>query len=196
MFAKLTCSLLLLLAFGAVQANADSLYAITGSMIVHSSNPTANETINYSFVLDYSQNIGSGAPIVGTPVVTSSGALGTFTFEGINWGNAYAVFNSPIASVDLYGYFSTFWSPVPVVGAAVGGGYEGYMYSCTSATVCPQFYAPGGPLPDYSQPGFGAGGLYWNDVTGTAVVNAVQTPEPGSLCLLVLGALALWLVKK
>jgi hypothetical protein len=114
MFAKLTGFLILLLAFGAIQANADSIYEVIGTLTIpgNSSNPGVSETINYSFELDYSQL--DVNYVVGTPVITSFGPVFTFSLEHGASGafSGYIGFFSQsstgYAEIDLLGYFSPF----------------------------------------------------------------------------------------
>jgi len=177
-FAKLAGFLLLLLAFGAVQANADTIYEIAGTMTVpgNSSSPGIKETINFSFELDYSQIVNFTPIFVGTSTVTSFGPLGTFSI-GTNSLQGYIGFFSPVAEIDLLGLFSPLFSPTPAISGQV------WLYNCTNM--------PTGPCaPFYIGPGL--------NIYGTASDSAhpVSTPEPGTICLSVLGALALCLMKK
>jgi hypothetical protein len=189
MLAKLVGFLLLLLAFGAVQANADSIFEITGTMTVpgNSSNPGVSETMNFSFELDYSQLIAGFNPtVVGTPVVTSFGPLGDFSLAAVIAGQGYIAFLSPLkvgpnqfAEMDLMGSFSPAYSPIPIVNEGYGGAW---LYSCK--------YMSPGPCAPFDT---GQANIYG---TANDSVYAVSTPEPGTLSLCVLGALALCLMKK
>jgi hypothetical protein len=185
MFTKLAGFLLLLLAFGTQQARADSVYEIRGTLTIpgNSANPGIAETINYSFELDYTKLDNAGfASFVGTPSVTSFGPLGTFAIVN-NSSQGYIGFFSPVltpqnqpAQIDLLGEFSPLFNPVPVISG------QAWLYSCTgeSTGVCAPFF-------------IGPGNIYG---PATASVYAVSTPEPGTLCLFGLGALALCLMKK
>jgi hypothetical protein len=185
MLGKFAGFLLLLLAFG-LQANADSIYEVIGTLTVpgNSSNPGVGETIIYSFELDYSQLIGGYIPtVVGTPVITSFGPLGTFSLEYGDSGalQGYVAFFSQSstgydAEIDLLGNFAPFASPTPSITG------ETWLYYCSNMSACSEFTADG------------PGNEYPN--TATAAVYAVQIPEPGTFCLSVLGALALCLMKK
>lgn len=188
MFAKLTGCLLLLLAFGAVQANADSVYQITGTLTIPGNTPGIVETINYSFQLTYTQAEFNNPemPPIEDPSVTSSGPLGTFSLLN-NSSQNYVGFFSPAAEIDLAGWFAPIFDPVPVP-------FQGYgaaeMYSCLTVAACAEFNngeIRSGPAPQYA---------IWVDGTNSASVRTVSTPEPGTLCLFVLGALALCLMKK
>ena len=192
MFARLAGFLLLLLTFGAWRVNADSIYQITGSMTIpgNSANPGVSETINFSFELFYPEPVVRGFPIVvGTPVVTSVGPLGDFTMNtagvpGNTVSGYIGFFNPPIgaasttypevyAEIDLPGDF--------LVAPSISGWT--WFYICRNPNIpCSEFTstAPGNEYPD----------------TATATIYKVQTPEPGTLCLSVLGVLAFCLMKK
>jgi hypothetical protein len=185
MFPRLTSFLFLLLVFGALQANADTIYEINGTLHVagNSANPGVGETIKYSFELDYTQALNDPftmPSIVGTPIITSSGPLGTFSIPfGVN-SQDYIGFFSPVAEIDLLGDFLPFLSPNSPVPTIV----EPWLFSCSTTKglnnpVCAPFYT----------------GL---NIYGTASgsVGAVATPEPGTLYLFLFGALALCLMKK
>jgi hypothetical protein len=156
------------------------------TVLGNSSNPGIAETINYSFELNYSQIVNFVPTFVGAPVVTSSGPLGTFSIGGISM-QGYIAFFSPVmvfgsrhAEMDLMGFFSPvippLHSPAPIPGQGYGGSW---LYSCTSLSTgpCAPFYTGG-------------------DIYGTNTVSVHQVPEPGTLCVLMLGALALCLMKK
>ncbi len=200
MLAKLAGFLLPLLAFGAVQADADSVYEISGTLTIpgNSSNPGVSETINFSFELDYTQLVRGLPTVVGTPTINSFGPLGTFLFgtpggspDGAAPSNpyqGYVGFFSPSVEIDLFGSFAPVYGPVPVPREGQGAAA---IYSCfLSPTVCSEFYPSGNPAP-----ATGGEGLYWYGTSDPSVY-AVTVPEPGTLCLSVLGALALCLIKK
>jgi hypothetical protein len=199
MLAKLAGCLLLLMALGAVQANADSIYEVIGTLTVpgNSSNPSLHQTINYSFELDYPTNLVStdGGPLLfSTPTVTSAGPLGTFGMGPANLApvlvgpsQGYIEFFSTEAEIDLYGSFLTTTAGLPTFTPRI---FASYVYSCLTPAVCSEF-SPVGSL----YPNGGPGGLWWPG-TETTSVYQVSTPEPGILCLSVLGAFALWLGKK
>jgi hypothetical protein len=179
--------LLLLLTFGVAQTNADSVYEISGTMTVsgNSSNPGVQETVNFSFELDYSQlNQDLEPAIVGTPMVTSFGPLGTFSIASIPSTQGYVGFFSPLpvtpggypAEIDLLGDFSPAFNPVPVISG------QAWLYPCTAE--------PTGPCAPFFIGGLNIYG------TATATVHLVSAPEPGTLGLCVLGGLALLLRKK
>jgi hypothetical protein len=188
MLAKLAGFLLLLLAFGAVQANADTIYEIRGTMTVpgNSSNPGVSETINFSFELDYTQLVNYAPTVVGTPTITSFGPLGSFSIGGPSLQNYVGFYSSVMvgatqfAEMDLMGLFSPIFSPVPIVSEGYGGAW---LYSCTSKSTgpCASFYVG---------PGLNIYG------TASASVYQVSTPEPGTISLFVFGALVLCLTKK
>jgi hypothetical protein len=200
MLSKSAGFLLLLLALGAVQANADSVYEISGTLTIpgNSSNLGVSETINYSFDLDYTRLIGGLPTIVGAPTINSSGPLGTFLFgapggspDGAAPSNpyqGYVGFFSPSVEIDLFGSFAPVYGLVPVPREGQGAAA---IYSCfLSPTVCSEFYPSGNSAPDT-----GGQGLYWYGMSDPSVY-AVTVPEPGGLCLSVLGPLALCLIKK
>jgi hypothetical protein len=162
MFPRFAGLVLLLLVFGALQANADTIYDINGTLEVrgNGSNPSVIETIKYSFELDYTKLIGGYIPtVVGAPRVAAMGSLGTFFLDGA----------SAVAEIDLL-LFPLF-SPSG----------QAWLNNCTNM--------PGGACAPFN---IGEGvNLY-----GTASVHGVRTPEPGTLCLVLCGALALCLMKK
>lgn len=195
MVAKFAGFLLLLLTFGAVQANADSIYQVTGTLTIpgNSANPGVSETVNYSFELDYPTNLipTEGQPLLfGTPKVTSSGPLGTFAGPFLSSVvQGYIAFGNSAAEIDLWGSFTTTTVGFPTFSPSI---FASYVYSCRVPNVCSEFY-PGYGLPG-TQNG-GPSGLWWRG-TANASIYLVSTPEPGTLCLLGLGALALCLKKK
>ena len=192
MLVKFAGFLLLLFAFGAVQAKADSIYEIVGTLAIpgNSANPGVSETMNYSFELDYSYPSVAGAPspsvsIVGTPVITPFGPLGQFALRSsggvvADTANGYIGFFNPNVEIDLTGNFrdpNYFHSTI----------FGSYVWECL-LPVCSEFW-PGG------LPGPSGTGLYWFG-TATAAEYPVSIPEPGTLWLSVLGALTLCLMKK
>jgi hypothetical protein len=145
-FPKLAIFPLLLLVFGALQANADTIYEINGTMHVsgNSASPGVGETINFSFELDETPALNDpfAVPsIVGTPIVTSVGPLGTFAIPyGVN-SQGYVGFFSATAEIGLLGDFLPFLSPsspVPAIG-------EPWLFSCSTSkglnnSVCAPFW--------------------------------------------------------
>jgi hypothetical protein len=201
MLAKLTGCLLLLCAFGVQQAKADSVYEVIGSMTIpgNSANPGVGETINYSFELDYTTIYVDGfaydvSQLVGTPTVTSFGPLGTFYMSGGVGGqaNGYMGFfnnldpNVSTVEIDLEGLFHPVFGPQPVPFQGQGGAL---IWGCYAPSPCSEFQPAGAFNGPYG------GGLLWNGAN-TSAVYLVSTPEPATLCLFALGALALGLVKK
>jgi hypothetical protein len=199
---KLAVFILASLLFSAIQARADSVYEIIGTLTIpgNSANPGVGETINYSFELDYSTDT-QGFPtttLVGTPIITSFGPLGTFYSNGQNGtgfsspnSGYFGLFNNPNSNdstveIDLIGYFTANFTPVPQVLGST-------LYSCFAPEPCSEFQPDRFPPGSYSN-GYGPG-LYW-DGTATGAVYPVHTPEPETLCLVALGALALCLMKK
>jgi hypothetical protein len=203
MFTKLGGFLLLLLALGASQARADSVYEIVGTLTLsgNSANPGVSETINFSFELDYATlAAASGQPtLVGTPTFNAVGPLGTFVFgsisgTGINGGpeSGYVPFfnvSSPsgpsaldAVEIDLNSIF--FFNP-----ATPNPQFSSTMWTCL-IPACAEFW-PGGGLPGPTGPG----GLLWPG-TATVAVYDVPVPEPATLGFCVLGGLALLLRKK
>jgi hypothetical protein len=177
--AKVASFLLLLLAFGAVQAHADSIYDVIGTLTIpgNSSNPSVSETINYSFMLDYTRlDNNLMATFVGTPTVTSFGPLGTFAIRN-NSSQQYIGFFSSVAEIDLLGDFSPTFSPTPVLAG------QAWLYNCTNM--------PTGPCARFF---IGTGMNIYG--TASASMHTVATPEPGTLYLSALGVLALFLIKK
>jgi len=178
---------------GANQAKADTVYEITGTMTVpgNSSNPGVSETINFSFELDYSQLINGYTPsVVGTPVVTSFGPLGEFSLGAVVPSQGYIGFFSPLlvngtypAEMDLMGRFSPVGSGASLVPIVYNGYGGAWLYSCTNGST-------GACAPFYTTPGRNIYG------TASASVYLVSTPEPGTLCLSVLGVLALCLKRR
>jgi hypothetical protein len=184
-FANLARSLLLLLVFGVVQANADTVYLVKGTMTVpgNSANPGVSETIDFSFELDYSQMVNFNTTFVGTPTTTSFGPLGSFTAIVNHSASGYIGFFSSAAEIDLLGDFSPFFNPGPVISG------QSWLYTCSGSLgtnnipICAPFVS--------LDPNFV--NVYG---TASASVDLVATPEPGTLYLFVLGALALCLMKK
>ena len=186
MLAKVTGFLLLLLAFGAVQANADSVYKIIGTLTIPGNylNPGVGETINFSFEFD--SGLQSG--VIGTSVITAFGPLGTFTTNGSGRGSSYIAFvasgngiNSGV-EIDLKSQWFFDQSLKPV--------FSSEMWSCY-LPVCAEFWpAPVGPTLTPGPTGYS---LQW---PGTATAALYLVPEPGTLCLSVLGAVALCLMQK
>jgi len=187
MLAKLAGFLLLLLTFGAVQANADSIYEVIGTLTIPGNylNPGVGETINFSFEFDSS--LPNGIDLIGTPIITAFGPLGTFTTNGSDHANSYNAFvasgngvNSGV-EIDLDSEWFADQSLKPV--------FSSEMWSCF-LPVCAEFWpAPVGPTLIPGPTGYG---LMWPG-TATAAVSIV--PEPGTLCLSVLGALSLCLMQ-
>ena len=196
MLTKLAGFLVLLLTFGAVQAKADTIDEIIGTMTIlgNSANPGVSETINYAFEYEPTPNVGLGGQIIGTPTITAFGPLGTlFVTNGGDPENGYIAFVAPHEvgtfsnfEMDLYAS-NYFWltgalTPVPEFSSTV--------WSCL-LPICSEFW------PDQDQGFSGLGptgtGLYW---PGTATAAVYLVPEPGTLWLSVLGALTLCLMKK
>jgi hypothetical protein len=111
---KLAVVILASLLFSAMQARGDSVYEVIGSLTVpgNSANPGVGETIKYSFEMDYytDQNGYQVSAIVGAPVITLFGALGTFytvTLSGqagyVGFYNTPVANNSSTAEIDLQG---------------------------------------------------------------------------------------------
>jgi hypothetical protein len=201
MFAKLTAGCLLLLcAFGAQQAKADNIYEVIGSMTIpgNAANPGVGETINYSFEMDYfvDPQYGPQSNVIGTPIVTSFGALGTAFYVAGAGGqaNGYVGFfsgdphnvSNGFSEIDLEGIFHPTFGPSPIPSQGPG---SVYLWSCIPPLPCSEF-APPGTLD--------ANGELWTQQLGTntSAVYLVSTPEPGTLCLFALGALMLGLIKK
>ena len=135
-----------------------------------------------------------------TPTITAFGPLGTFSTEvgaggyitsvnsgyiGFFSGNPSNVSNG-FSEIDLEGFFTPTFAPQPIPIRVQGGAL---IWSCFAPLPCSEFQPAG------SQNGPYGGGLLWNG-TNTSAVYLVSTPEPGTLCLFALGALALGLVKK
>jgi hypothetical protein len=180
MLAKLVGFLLLLLAFGASQASADSVYEIIGTLTIpgNNSNPGVGETINFSVELDYASSSPT-ATLFGTPVITSFGPLGTFGIAYVP-GSAYEIgFGSPSGVLELDSSFFTSRDP--------SDPFYSDVWGCYDPVACAEFF-PGGPGPMVGN------ALLWGG-TATAAVYLVSTPEPGTLGLCTLGALALFLRK-
>jgi len=186
MFAKLGGLLLLLLALGAVEARADAVYEVIGTLTIpgNSSNPGVGETINYSFELGYFPSLPDflGTPvIVGTPIVTSFGPLGTYSIGGTSSQNYVSFFSSlgVHSEIDLLMY------PFNGNGDTAPYAFEAWLYGCIgtfglSQPFCAPFVeldANGNPLDIYGP--------------ATAAVYLVSTPEPGTLSMSLLGILAL-----
>jgi hypothetical protein len=199
MSTKLAGFLLLLLTFGSVQVNADQVYEVIGTLTIpgNRSNPGVGETINYAFELDYytAQNGNQVSAIVGTPTITSDGPLGTFYMNTGGFGQAdgyVAFFSGPqvsgftSAEIDLGGYFTPTFAPEPI--PVQGNGSD--LWACFAPLPCSEFAPPG-----TNYPNGGSDGLLWGGTSSSAVY-LVSTPEPGTLCLLVAGALALGVLKK
>jgi hypothetical protein len=209
MLAKLAGFLLLMLTYGAIQAPADSVYEIIGTLTISgsSSNPSVGESINYSFELDYSSLLPGVIPtLVGTPIVTSFGPLGTL---GLGYPEStgvvldapiqgYIAFFGPGVEVDIFGSFVNFPNEV-FNGPTVDNGQDGSaIYTCLIPAVCSEFYPGIGNCQTCSSNGNGqngGSGLWWYG-TANASVYLVSTPEPGTVCLFVLGGLALCLAKR
>ena len=189
-FARLGGFLLLLLASGALQARADTIYEIIGTLTIpgNSANPGVSETINYSFMLDYTNSFQGYYPIVGTPTVTSFGPLGTL---------------ADVQSHSVKPSFLHHWNRLKLhqqVDLAVEGPGGQVTpkrhirrYSCeggwglNNLSVCGPFMPLGADGSYTLHGGYGP---------ATAAVYLVSTPEPGTLCLLVFGTLGLGFLKK
>jgi hypothetical protein len=110
------------------------IYEVIGTLAVpgNSSHPGVGQSINYSFKLDYT-NLELGYPtIVGVPIVTSFGPLGTFSLGNVS-SQDYVGFFSAVAEIDLL--FNPLSSYPPVV-------RESWLFNCTdvSTGVCAPFY--------------------------------------------------------
>jgi hypothetical protein len=189
MHAKAVSTVILILCFAAIPARADSTYQVAGSMqvLANSSFPGVGETIDYSFLLDYSSQTGY-TTVVGIPTITSFGPLGAFTMQTgtLNPNTAYIPFNSSSAEIDLGGFFSASFSPSPVVRGAD-------LYSCSTQVACTEFWPDSlGGSAVGSQVSSGIG-LF---APGTATDSVRLVPEPGTLCLFGFGALLFGLKKK
>lgn len=201
--------LLLFLSLGAVQAKADSVYEVIGTLTVpgNSSNPGVGETINYSFELDYVQPGGTYgdayvyAEVIGTPTITAFGPLGTaFYTPGGSLGLAadYIPFFLDVApsggglglpvEIDLDGQFWPFSAgetapPPPTVTSSL-------LFNCdaTQIAACSDFTVPEslGCLGSYGP--FPCG-------TATAAVYLVPTPEPSPGLLTLTGIALLGLLR-
>ena len=175
--------LLLLLAFGAIQASADSVFEIVGTLTIpgNSSNPGVSETINYSFEFDPSLP----TTVIGTPTITGFGPLGqhfTFAENGAFLAgppSSYFGFFSPGVEIDLL-------TNAPDSTIITGS----WLWSCDMPLPCAEFYpGKGAPL---NASGNGSG-LIW---PGTANASVHLVPEPGTFFLSVLGVFALCLMIK
>jgi hypothetical protein len=183
MLNKLACVLLLFLVFGASQARADSEYEIIGTLTIpgNSANPGVGETINFSVELDYAGSSPT-ATLVGTPVITSFGPLGTFGIAYVP-GSAYEIgFGSPDAVIELDSSFFTI-REIPYT-------FYSDVWGCFDPVICAEFY----PISSFNGPTVG-NALLWPG-TATAAVYQVSTPEPGTLGFCVLGLLTMFLLKK
>ena len=185
MLTKLAGFLVLLLTFGAVQAKADTIDEIIGTMTIlgNSANPGVSETINYAFEYEPTPNVGLGGQIIGTPTITAFGPLGTqFTTNNTDPQNGYIGFFAPGVEMDLiasnYFWLTGALTPVPKFSSTV--------WACL-LPACSEFRPDGFPIDTTGT------GLYWN---GTATAAVYLVPEPGTLWLSVLGALTLCLMKK
>jgi hypothetical protein len=187
MFRKVLCFWVLFLLLMVVRANADQIYEITGTMTAsaNSSNSGVAETINYSFMLDYS----SPSPafniprFIGTPTISSSGPLGSFSLGLIQID--YVAFVSSGAEIDLIG---SFFNNPPTV-------YTSDFWSCNTQAACATFYpdllggeAVGSQLNSATD--------LWLKVPCSASGVVRQVPEPGTLSLALLGGLAIPLASK
>lgn len=86
------------------------IYEVIGTLAVpgNSSHPAVGQSINYSFELDYSQLEFDFPTVVGTPVVTSFGPLGTFTLGNVSSQGDVGFFSS-VEEIDLL--FNSLSSP-------------------------------------------------------------------------------------
>lgn len=183
MLNKLACVLLLLLVFGTSQVRADSVYEIIGTLTIpgNSANPGVGETINFSVELDYAGSSPT-ATLVGTPVITSFGPLGTFGIAYVP-GSAYEIgFGSPDAVIELDTEFFLDKNPTDPAFSDVWG--------CYDPVICAEFH----PISSFNGPTVG-NALLWQG-TATIAIYDVPVPEPGTLGLCVLGVLTLFLTKK
>ncbi len=133
------------------------IYEVIGTLTIpgNKSNPGVGQSINYSFELDYTQ-LDLGFPtVVGTPVVTSYGPLGTFSLRNVS-SQGYVGFFSSVAEIDLL--FTTLSSHPPVIGG------QSWLYNCTGVPT-------GDCAPFYIGPGVNIYG------TANASVYAVTTPD-------------------
>ena len=192
---KVAGFLLLFLSLGSIQANADGVYEVIGTLTVPGSSPGVGETINYSFELDYVQPGGPGTPegveFTGTPTVTSFGALGTAFVLGYVGGADYIAFfeatPGPSVEIDLNGQFQPglpfLLAPPPVVNFST-------LFTCdtTEVAACSDFTVP--PLP-----ACGAGSEDVPCGTATAAVYLVPTPEPSYGLLMMTGMFLLGLLR-
>lgn len=170
--------LLLLLTLGAVQADADSVYEVIGTMTVPGYSPGVGETINYSFELDYVQPGGPGTPVgaelTGTPTVTSFGALGTaFSLGYLGYPDYIAFFESGVSGlaleIDLNGQFDPGIPGLPAPPPTV---LFSSLFACdpTQVAACSNFTVP--PLL-----ACGSGRTDIPCGTATAAVYLVSTPS-------------------
>ncbi len=186
--AKSAGLLLLLLAFEAGPAKADSVYEVIGTLTIPGNylNPGVIETINFSFKFDPS--LPTPRDLIGTPIITAFGPLGTFTTNGSDPGSSYIAFVAPGngvnsgVEIDLKSQWFFNQSLEPV--------FSSEMWSCF-LPVCAEFWpTPVGPTLIPGPTGYA---LQW---PGTADARVYLVPEPGTLLLSALGVLALCLVKK
>jgi hypothetical protein len=189
--------LLLFLSLGAVQANADSVYEVIGTLTVPGYSPGVGETINYSFEIDYVQPGGPGTPVgaelTGTPTVTSFGALGTAFYLGyLGYPDYIAFFEAgapgPLAlEIDLNGQFEPGIPGLPAPPPAV---LFSSLFACdpTQVAACSDFTVP--PLP-----ACGSGRINIPCGTATAAVYLVSTPEPSHGLLMLTGMALMGLLK-
>lgn len=150
-------------AIGKVEIKMPIIYEVIGTLAVpgNSSHPGIGQSINYSFELDYSQLEFDFPTVVGTPVVTSFGPLGTFTLGNVS-SQGYVGFFSPVVEIDLL--FNSLSSPPPPV---ISG--QSWLFSCTDVST-------GACAPFYVGPGRNIYG------TACASVYAVPNPEPRPRC--------------
>jgi hypothetical protein len=139
------------------------IYEIIGTLTVpgNKSNPGVGQSINYSFELDYTQLQFDYPTVVGTPIVTSFGPLGTFSLGNVS-SQGYVGFFSSVAEIDLL--FQSLSSPPPPV---ISG--QSWLYNCTDVSTGPC-------APFYIGPGMNIYG------TANASVYAVTTPEYRPIC--------------
>jgi PEP-CTERM motif len=181
---------LLLILVCTVPAMADTLYQVTGDLVLVGNNVCSGpciEVINFSFQMDYqSTSFGGFEPTILGGTVQSFGPLGSFdgtlpggTPHSLLCCNYLGFFNSAVDEIDLS--LSAFYPSAPQVDGA-------YLYGCGTFgnldATCVKDFVPPGAAPI---------GTFLGATTQATVSDPspLQVPEPGTLASLALGLVCL-----